>query len=61
MIRGMGLIAHIQCMHIVGGTTPLGMCTLFSMVLVEKRGDTFVLIRYLVMGEYIVDPITGRV
>lgn len=40
MIRGMGLIEHSRDMHIVGGFSPLGMATMFSMGMVEKHGDT---------------------
>lgn len=56
LMRGMGLIARIAGMQVVGGTTPLGLATLCAMGLVDQRGDGYTLIRHSVTGERVVDP-----
>lgn len=54
MIRGMGLIEHTQVMKIVGTIALLGMLTLVSIRIVEKRGNTYLLTQHHGMSTH--DP-----
>lgn len=47
---------YTRGMDVVGGTTPLRMSTIFLIGLVERRDETFVLIRYSILSKHIIDP-----